>query len=139
MEKKEYKSQYEKVTEITEKLEANVRELFDSDKYKTWLSTMSKFYNYSLNNTLLIAMQKPDATYVASYNAWRDKFGRNVKKGEHGIQIFAPCKYKAKILYSNNLQDNNLNSQIYKEFSNIGVQADSVIALMGTFYNHKKK
>lgn len=97
MEKKEFKSQYEKVTEITEKLETNVRALFDSDKYKTWLSTMSKFYNYSLNNTLLIAMQKPDATYVASYNAWRDKFGRNVKKGEHGIQIFAPCKYKAKV------------------------------------------
>ena len=95
--KKEFKSQYERVTEITEKLEANVRKLFDSDKYKTWLSTMSKFYNYSLNNTLLIAMQKPDATYVASYNAWRDKFGRNVKKGEHGIQIFAPCKYKAKV------------------------------------------
>ena len=95
--KKEFKSQYERVTEITEKLEANVRALFDSDKYKTWLSTMSKFYNYSLNNTLLIAMQKPDATYVASYNAWRDKFGRNVKKGEHGIQIFAPCKYKAKV------------------------------------------
>lgn len=95
--KKEYKSQYEKVTEITEKLEASVKELFESDKYKSWLTTMSKFHNYSLNNTLLIAMQRPDATYVASYNAWRDKFGRQVKKGEKGIQIFAPCKYKTKV------------------------------------------
>jgi len=95
-EKKQYKSQYERVTEITEKLEAGVTDLFDSEKYKTWLTTMSKFHNYSLNNTILIAMQRPDATYVAGYQAWQDKFGRHVKKGEKGIQILAPCKYKKK-------------------------------------------
>jgi len=95
-EKKQFKSQYERVTEITEKLESGVTDLFDSEKYKTWLTTMSKFHNYSLNNTLLIAMQRPDATYVAGYQAWQDKFGRHVKKGEKGIQILAPCKYKKK-------------------------------------------
>ncbi|MCF0186768.1 MAG: hypothetical protein HUJ98_09820 [Bacteroidaceae bacterium] len=96
--KKEFKSQYERVTEITEKLEAGITGLFESDKYKEWLTTMGKFHNYSLNNTLLIAMQKPDATYVAGYQAWQDKFGRHVKKGEKGIQILAPCKYKKKEL-----------------------------------------
>lgn len=89
-------SQEEKVKEITEKLEQGIQELFDSERYKEYLDVMSKFHNYSLNNTLLIAMQKPDATFVAGYTAWKNNFERNVMKGEHGIRILAPSPYKIK-------------------------------------------
>ena len=82
--------------EITEKLEKGVQEIFESDKYKTWLSTMSKFHHYSLNNTILIALQRPDATSVAGYQAWKRNFGRQVRKGEKGIKIIAPSPYKVK-------------------------------------------
>lgn len=82
------------VREITDRLEAGLRELFDSEKYKEYLNVMAKFYNYSLNNTLLIAMQRPDASLIAGYNSWRKDFGRYVKKGEKGIKIFAPAPYK---------------------------------------------
>ena len=85
----ESKTEKQKVQEITEKLEQGIKELFESEKYKTYLNTMSKFHNYSFNNTLLIAMQRPDATLVAGFNAWRNKFNRYVKKGEKGIQIIA--------------------------------------------------
>lgn len=85
-----YMSEKQKVKEITDKLEAGLKELFESEKYKSYLSTMSKFHNYSFNNTLLIAMQRPDATLVAGFNAWKNKFNRYVKKGEKGIQIIAP-------------------------------------------------
>lgn len=91
------KSQKERIKEITDQLEAGIQELFESDKYKEYLSCMSKFHNYSLNNTLLIAMQKPDATLVAGYKAWQTDHGRIVKKGEHGIKILAPCKYKVTV------------------------------------------
>lgn len=84
------------VKEITEKLEKGLAELFDSEKYKEYLSTMAKFHNYSFNNTLLIAIQKPDASLVASYGSWQKKFHRHVKKGEKGIRIIAPAPYKAK-------------------------------------------
>ena len=83
----------EQVTEIMDQLEKGVSELFESDKYKDYLTCMSKFHNYSFNNTLLIAMQRPDATLVAGFNAWKDKHGRMVKKGERGIRILAPYKY----------------------------------------------
>lgn len=91
-----FKSAKEKVAEITDKLESGIKELFSSEKFKSYLNTMSKFHNYSFNNTLLIAMQKPDATLVAGFNAWKNNFGRNVNKGEKGIQIFAPAPYKIK-------------------------------------------
>ncbi len=90
------KTRAEAVKEITDKLEQGVSELFDSEKYKEYLNTMAKFHSYSFNNTLLIAMQKPDATLVASYNSWQKNFHRNVKKGEKGIRIFAPSPYKRK-------------------------------------------
>ncbi|MBQ6088744.1 MAG: hypothetical protein IJK95_04215 [Firmicutes bacterium] len=93
----EKKSQKDQVKEILEKLEQGVTELFESERYKEYLNCMSKFYNYSLNNTLLIAMQKPDATFVTGFHAWHDKHGRNVKKGEKGIKIFAPVKYKVTV------------------------------------------
>lgn len=91
-----FKSAKEKVAEITDKLESGIKELFSSEKFKSYLNTMSKFHNYSFNNTLLIAMQKPDATLVAGFNAWKNNFGRNVNKGEKGIQIFVPAPYKIK-------------------------------------------
>lgn len=95
-EKPKFKSPKEKVAEITNKLENGIKELFEGEKFKEYLNTMSKFHNYSFNNTLLIAMQKPDATLVAGFNAWKNDFGRNVNKGEKGIQIFAPAPYKIK-------------------------------------------
>ncbi len=82
--------------EVLNRLEQGVQDLFESEKYTTYLKTMSKFHNYSLNNTLLIAMQRPDATMVAGFDAWKKKFGRHVKKGEHGIRIIAPVPYKMK-------------------------------------------
>ena len=91
---KTYPSQFEKVKEITDKLEAGIKALFESDAFKKYLSTVAKFHNYSLNNTILIAMQKPDATYVAGYTAWKNQFGRQVQKGETGIKILAPTPYK---------------------------------------------
>lgn len=90
------KSEKQKVQEITEKLEQGIKELFESEKYKTYLNTMSKFHNYSFNNTMLIAMQKPDATLVAGFKAWQKNFDRHVKKGEKGIRILAPAPYKIK-------------------------------------------
>lgn len=86
----------DKIKEITDKIETGIKELFDGEKFKKYLDTMSKFHNYSFNNTMLIAMQKPDATLVAGFNAWKNKFERNVNKGEKGIQIFAPAPYKVK-------------------------------------------
>lgn len=89
--------QKNKVKEITDKLETGIKELFDSEKYVTWLNTMSKFHEYSLNNTILIAMQKPDATMVAGYTQWQKDFERNVNKGEKAIRILAWNPYKEKV------------------------------------------
>ena len=85
-----------KVKEITAQLEAGVKDLFDSERYQDYLKAMSKFHDYSLNNTLLIVMQKPDASLVAGFNKWRDEFERHVKRGEKGIKILAPAPYKIK-------------------------------------------
>ena len=84
----------QQVREITDKLEQGIKELFESEKFKEYLTTMSKFYNYSFNNTLLIAMQKPDATLVAGYTSWKKNFDRHVKKDEKSIKILAPAPYK---------------------------------------------
>ncbi len=86
----------DKVKEITDRLEQGIKELFDSERYKEYLRVMSKFHNYSFNNTLLIAMQKPDASLIAGFNTWKNNFGRNVIKGEKGIRILAPSPYKIK-------------------------------------------
>ncbi len=86
----------EQMKELTDRLEEGVREVFDSDKYEEYLRVMSKFYNYSYRNTLLIALQKPDATMVAGYEAWKKKFGRHVNKGEKAIKILAPAPYRTK-------------------------------------------
>jgi len=86
----------ERMKEITDKLEAGIQALFESEQYKNYLTAMSKFHNYSFNNTLLIAMQKPDASLVAGYNKWKDEFERHVKRGERAIKILAPAPYKVR-------------------------------------------
>ena len=86
----------EKMKEITDRLEQGITELFDSERYKEYLKVMSRFHNYSFNNTLLIAMQKPDASLVAGFTAWKNNFQRNVIKGEKGIKIIAPSPFKVK-------------------------------------------
>lgn len=91
------KTNQERIKEITDRIEAGIRELFESERFMSYLSTMSRFYRYSVNNQILIHMQRPDATQVAGFNAWKDKFGRHVKKGEKGIQILAPTATMKKI------------------------------------------
>ena len=87
----------ERLQEITTGIEQGIKELFESEKYMRYLSVMSKFHRYSVNNTMLIYMQKPEATLVAGFNKWKNQFERHVKKGEHGITIIAPTPYKKKI------------------------------------------
>ena len=87
----------ERLQEITAGIEQGIKELFESEKYMRYLSVMSKFHRYSFNNTMLIYMQRPDATLVAGFNKWKNQFERHVKKGEHGITIIAPTPYKKKI------------------------------------------
>ena len=87
----------ERLQEITAGIEQGINELFESERYRQYLSTMSRFHHYSVNNTMLIYMQRPDATLVAGFNKWKNQFERHVKKGEHGITIIAPTPYKKKI------------------------------------------
>lgn len=87
----------ERLREITDSIEQGIKDLFQSDKYRQYLSVMSRFHRYSVNNTMLIYLQKPDATLVAGYNKWQNQFERHVRKGEHGITIIAPTPFKKKI------------------------------------------
>lgn len=98
----------ERLKDITDSIERGIQDLFQSDKYAEYLRTMSRFHKYSVNNTMLIYMQKPDATLVAGFNKWRDQFGRNVMKGEKGIKIIAPTPYKKKIEQEKRDPDTNL-------------------------------
>lgn len=93
----EKKTNKQRLKDITDSIENGIKELFESDKYKQYLQTMSRFHRYSVNNQMLIYMQKPNATLVAGFNKWRDQFSRNVKKGEKGIKIIAPTPFKKKI------------------------------------------
>jgi antirestriction protein ArdC len=86
-----------RLKEITDSIEQGIQDLFQSDRYAQYLATMSRFHRYSVNNTMLIYLQKPDATLVAGFNKWRDQFARNVKKGEKGIKIIAPTPFRKKI------------------------------------------
>jgi len=90
-------SNKDRLKEITDGIEQGIKELFTSEKYMQYLLTMSRFHRYSVNNTMLIYMQRPDATLVAGFNKWRDQFSRNVMKGERGIKIIAPTPFKKKI------------------------------------------
>lgn len=89
------KNSDDKIKELTDKLEAGIKEVFESDKYKKYLTAVQKFHSYSYNNSLLIMLQKPNASYVAGYKTW-ETLGRYVRKGEKGITILAPCPYKVK-------------------------------------------
>ena len=93
----EKQSAKDRIKEITADIEQGIMELFESDRYRKYLSTMSRFHKYSLNNVMLIHSQMPDATLVAGFNKWKNSFGRHVKKGEKGIQILAPTPYKIKV------------------------------------------
>ncbi len=93
----EKQSNKERLKEITAGIEQGIKELFESDRYRKYLTTMSRFHKYSLNNVMLIHSQRPDATLVAGFNKWKTSFGRHVKKGEKGIQILAPTPYKIKV------------------------------------------
>lgn len=90
-------SNKDRIKEITAGIEQGIKELFESDRYRLYLSTMSRFHKYSLNNVMLIHSQRPDATLVAGFNKWKNQFGRHVKKGERGIQILAPVPFKKKV------------------------------------------
>ena len=91
----EKKGHSDKIKELTKKLEEGIKEVFTSGRYREYLSTMQKFHSYSYNNSMLILLQKPEASYVAGYKTW-ETMERHVRKGEKGITIFAPCPYKAK-------------------------------------------
>lgn len=93
----EYGKSNDKLKEITDRLEQGIQDLFNSEQYAAYLKTMSKFYNYSFNNTLLIALQRPDATLIAGFNAWKTEHNRYVKRDEHGIKILAPCPIKRQV------------------------------------------
>lgn len=108
MAENEKQTNKERLKDITDSIERGIQELFQSDKYAEYLRTMSRFHKYSVNNTMLIYMQKPDATLVAGFNKWRDQFGRNVMKGEKGIKIIAPTPFKKKIEQEKRDPDTNL-------------------------------
>lgn len=108
MAENEKQTNKERLKDITDSIERGIEELFQSDKYAEYLRTMSRFHRYSVNNTMLIYMQKPDATLVAGFNKWRDQFERNVMKGEKGIKIIAPTPYKKKIEQEKRDPDTNL-------------------------------
>ena len=108
MAENEKQTNKERLKDITDSIERGIEELFQSDKYAEYLRTMSRFHKYSVNNTMLIYMQKPNATLVAGFNKWRDQFGRNVMKGEKGIKIIAPTPFKKKIEQEKRDPDTNL-------------------------------
>ena len=108
MAENEKQTNKERLKDITDSIERGIEDLFQSDKYAEYLRTMSRFHKYSVNNTMLIYMQKPDATLVAGFNKWRDQFERNVMKGEKGIKIIAPTPYKKKIEQEKRDPDTNL-------------------------------
>ena len=108
MAENEKQTNKERLKDITDSIERGIQDLFQSDKYAQYLRTMSRFHRYSVNNTMLIYMQKPDATLVAGFNKWRDQFERNVMKGEKGIKIIAPTPFKKKIEQEKRDPDTNL-------------------------------
>lgn len=108
MPENEKQTNKERLKDITDSIERGIEDLFQSDKYAEYLRTMSRFHKYSVNNTMLIYMQKPDATLVAGFNKWRDQFARNVMKGEKGIKIIAPTPFKKKIEQEKRDPDTNL-------------------------------
>ena len=132
--KSAFKSDKEKLSEITDSIEKGIKELFASDKYKQYLQTMSRFHRYSVNNQMLIFMQKPDASLVAGFNKWKNSFGRNVRRGEKGIKIIAPAPYKKKIEKEKLDPDTKLplldeNGQPIKEIAEVSTSTFKVVSV----------
>ena len=130
----EKKTNKQRLKEITDSIETGIKALFESDKYKEYLQTMSRFHRYSVNNQMLIYMQKPAATHVASFSKWRDQFGRNVKRGEKGIKIIAPTPYKKKVEETKLDPDTRLpmldeNGKVIKEEKEIQVPIYRVVSV----------
>ncbi len=125
---REKKDRKEELKQITEKLEQGTREIFESGKYEAYLQSMSKFYRYSLNNCLLIAIQCPEATLVAGYKKWENEFGRHVKKGEKGIRILAPWKRKV----TRTVKNKETGEEEQEEFSFTAYRAVSVFDISQT-------
>lgn len=130
----EKKTNKQRLKEITDSIETGIKELFQSDKYREYLQTMSRFHRYSVNNQMLIYMQKPAATHVTSFSKWRDQFGRNVKRGEKGIKIIAPTPYKKKIEETKLDPDTKLpmldeNGKVIKEEKEIQVPMYRVVSV----------
>ena len=119
------KTRKEAVKEITDRLEQGIKELFESERYMDYLKTMSKFHKYSFNNSLLIAMQMPDATLIAGYTDWQKKFHRQVKKGEKAIRILAPAPYKKTI----EKEVTNANGQVEKTEEEITIKSFKAAAV----------
>lgn len=105
--------EFEKTDDLLKRLDEGLTELFDSENYRNYLNIMSKFHNYSFNNTLLIAMQNPEASYVAGYSDWKNKFHRQVLKGEKAIKIIAPAPYKKEIVKE--VQDKLTGETVYEK------------------------
>ena len=129
-----FKSDKEKLKDITDSIEKGIKELFASDKYRQYLQTMSRFHRYSVNNQMLIFMQKPDASLVAGFNKWKDSFGRNVKRGEKGIKIIAPAPFKKKIEKEKFDPDTKLpmldeNGQPIKEVAEVSTSTFKVVSV----------
>ncbi len=118
----------QEIEKITKELDEQVGKIFDSDNYKKYLKTMSKFHNYSFNNTLLIALQRPDASLVAGFNAWKNNFHRNVKRGEKGIKILAPAPVKKETEVE--MLDPVTNKRILDEHGNPRIEKVQVIIPM---------
>lgn len=124
----------EKIKEITDRLEQGIQDLFDNDRFKEYLQVMSKFHNYSFNNTLLIAMQKPDATFVAGYTSWKKDYGRQVVSQAKSIKVLAPSPYKIKkevdkIDPKTNKPMTDKNGKPVKEETEITVPAFKVVSV----------
>ena len=97
MPKKDYPSRDQRMKELTQRLEQGIREVFDSEKYLEYLTAMSRFHHYSARNILLIQMQRPNASLVASAKKWREQFGRHINRGEKAIYIVAPAPFVKKV------------------------------------------
>lgn len=121
------KTNQDRIKEITDSIESGIRELFESERFQSYLSTMSRFHRYSVNNQILIHMQRPNATYVAGFNAWRDKFGRHVRKGEKGIQILAPTPVQKRI--KETVRDPDTKAPLHDENGNVMTEERTVVTV----------
>ena len=135
----EKQSQRDRIKEITDGIEQGIKDMFNSDNFRQYLKTMSRFHHYSLNNIILIQQQCPHATHVAGFTKWKNEFGRNVRKGEKGIRILAPAPVKKKIemtkidpdtrMPAKDENGNDLNIYLMKESNNTNGELYAIYGL----------